>query len=207
MRLPYCFYHLIGDYSDFNAELPSCYSWHVWRPSLRAPWFRAKSNLRTKLRFAFRTAVHVLGLFATQECGAICVVQEGSLVHYSGFTPRYWRFRFIVGEDMQIGDTWTDPSQRGKGIAFFALQQILRIERSPGRSFWYVVGESNLPSIRVVKKAGFSLVAKGRWVRPLGIKLFGSYMMEEERGVEQLESVAGAAQPSLSQAVTIPPDP
>jgi len=105
-------------------------------------------------------------------------------VHYSGFTPRYWRFPFLQDSDLQIGDTWTEPSHRGKGLALFALLEIIRIKRKPGRKFWYVVGGLNTPSIRVVEKAAFSLVGKGTFIVPLGIKLLGSYVMSS-RSLEQ----------------------
>jgi RimJ/RimL family protein N-acetyltransferase len=102
-------------------------------------------------------------------------------VHYSAFTPRYWRFPFLRDGDLQIGDTWTEFSHRGRGIALFALLEIIRINRKPGRTFWYVVNELNAPSIRVVEKAAFSLVEKGTFVVPFGIKLLGSYVMIADR--------------------------
>ena len=98
-----------------------------------------------------------------------------TLDHYSAFTAHYWRFRFLGDEDLQIGDTWTHPLERGRGLAFFALRQILAVKQETGRRFWYVVEKTNLPSIRVIEKAGFTVVGQGSFVEPLRIKLFGSY--------------------------------
>ena len=78
--------------------------------------------------------------------------------------------------DLQIGNTWTDPSHRGRGLAIFALEKILVLKRKPARYFWYVVEAINRPSIRVVQRAGFELADEGSWQRPFGIKLLGSYV-------------------------------
>jgi GNAT superfamily N-acetyltransferase len=121
-------------------------------------------------------------MFSNREVGALCIHHGHRLVHYSGFTPRYWRFPFLIDRDLQIGDTWTDPSHRGKGLASYALEEIMEIKQAPGREFWYVVGDTNFPSIRVVERAGFGLVGFGGWRKPWGIKLLGSYVMDLANG-------------------------
>ncbi len=132
--------------------------------------------MRMRLKFLFRTALDLLGLFSGPDCGAVCIYAAGRMVHYTNFTPRYWRFAFIGGDDLQIGDTWTDPEYRGKGLAQFALARILTLKRRPGRLFWYCVEAINTPSIRVAEHAGFEVVAEGEWKKPFGIKLLGSYV-------------------------------
>jgi RimJ/RimL family protein N-acetyltransferase len=161
-----------------DLSLPGGYSASVWWPSLGRPWPSGASDLRTRVRFAFRYILDCAGLFSNREVGALCIHYGDRLVHYSGFTPRYWRFPFLPDQDLQIGDTWTDPAHRGKGLAAYALEQILEIKQKLGRGFWYVVAKNNFPSIRVVEKAGFSLIAIGDWNKPFGIKLLGSYVME-----------------------------
>jgi len=42
------------------------------------------------------------------------------------------------------------------------------MKRTRGRGFWYIVADNNLPSIRVVEKAGFKLVGVGEWRRSWG---------------------------------------
>jgi RimJ/RimL family protein N-acetyltransferase len=97
----------------------------------------------------------------------VCVYFAVRLGHYSAFSPRYWRFPFSADDDLQIGNTWTDPSHRGKGLAIFSLEKILVLKRKPARYFWYVVEAINRPSIRVVQRAGFELADEGSWQRPL----------------------------------------
>src|SRR5215831_13332162 len=77
------------------SDLPSPYTWSIWSPSKGRFWPGANCTTRVKLRFAFRYAVFHLNLFINADCGALCIFRGNTLVHYSGFTPRYWRFRFL----------------------------------------------------------------------------------------------------------------
>jgi RimJ/RimL family protein N-acetyltransferase len=113
--------------------------------------------------------VHRLHLFAGSGSGALLIYEGQRVVHYSGFTRRYWRFPFVADDDFQIGATWTDPPCRGKGLASLALQMVVATLAKPGRRLWYVVEDVNEPSIRVVEKARFTLAAEGTWVRPWGL--------------------------------------
>ena len=174
----YLFYKSPDRAQTTQVLLPPGYDLGMWRPSLRHPWPKG-ATARIRLKFLFRTLVHFFGLFADVECGAVCFHFGSRLVHYSGFTPRYWRFPFLSDGDLQIGDTWTDPAHRRRGMALIALRQILAMKYRPGREFWYIVEAVNAPSIRVAERAGFRMVGQGRWVRPLGIKLFGSYVMDD----------------------------
>jgi RimJ/RimL family protein N-acetyltransferase len=183
--MPYLFFR-----SDSPAavttryRLIESYFWVIWHPSRM--WPQCGAPLRVRLKFLFRYALAHLGLFKDEDVGAVCAVHEGRLAHYSAFTPRYWRFPFLRDGDLQIGDTWTDPADRGKGLASAAIGRIVTLERRSGRRFWYVVDRINEASIRVVEKAGFNLIGRGAFVRPLGIKLFGAYRMQERRALPRL---------------------
>jgi RimJ/RimL family protein N-acetyltransferase len=137
---------------------------------------------RLKARFLFRWLLYRLHLFSNGNCGALLIRDEARLVHYSAFTPRFWRFPFLSDSDLQIGDTWTDPAHRGKGLALIALQTVVGMNRKPGRRFWYVVEAVNRASIRVVEKAGFTLSGEGTWIKPWGSRLLGSYVIETHAG-------------------------
>ena len=78
-------------------------------------------------------------------------------------------------EDLQIGDTWTMPEYRGKGLASFAIQKIVELHKKPGRRFWYVVGENNIPSIRAVEKAGFVKYGVGVRKKKMNLKVIGTF--------------------------------
>jgi len=158
---------------------PASYSWTTWRPRMWPALPRGLSGLRTKLRFLFRWALYRAHLFAGSECGALLVYEGERLAHYSNYTPRYWRFPFLADDDLQIGDTWTDPAYRGRGLALFALQMLETSLERPNRSLWYVVGELNEPSIRVAEKARFTLAAEGTRVRPWRLKMAERYVMRK----------------------------
>ncbi len=160
-----------------HVSLPVGYSVSMWWPSRRHPWPSGLDNLRSRARFAFRYLLDNVHRFANREVGAVCIYYADSLVHYSAFTPRYFRFPFLSDDDLQIGDTWTAPRHRGRGLAGYALHEILDMKQKNGRGMWYVVGDNNPASIRVVERAAFELVGTGHWHRPWGIKLLGSYVM------------------------------
>lgn len=178
---------IIGNYLFYRINVPveqrtrlqQQYRWTMWHPSLWDPWPREVKEFGKRAKFLFRAMLHSLGLFAGDDCGAILILEGHRLAHYSQFSPRYWRFPGMQGDDLQIGDTWTDPAHRGRGLASFALEKVVAAHYRPGRNFWYVVGSANAPSIRVVEKAGFTLIGAGSWVRPFGITLFGSFVMDK----------------------------
>lgn len=78
--------------------------------------------------------------------------------------------------DLQVGDTLTDPTCRGQGLATVALERITRELARPGRRIWYVVETGNVASIRVAEKAGFARVATGYRTKRFGLRLLGSYV-------------------------------
>lgn len=178
----YLFYRSLGVADPDYLSLSAGYSASVWWPSRKNPWPSGLSGLRMRARFAFRCLLDCAHRFANREVGAMCIYYGDRLVHYSGFTPRYWRFPFVSDDDLQIGDTWTEPTHRGKGLAGYALQEIVAMKRKRGRGFWYVVGDTNIASIRVAERANFELMGVGDWHKPWGIKLLGSYLMKEANG-------------------------
>lgn len=97
------------------------------------------------------------------ECGALLIYGSKGLVHYSGFTAAYWRFPFMDYDDLQIGNTWTDPAHRRKGFALFALRTLVARLSGPGRKLWYVVEAINVGSIKVVERAGLTATGQGTW--------------------------------------------
>jgi RimJ/RimL family protein N-acetyltransferase len=81
--------------------------------------------------------------------------------------------------DLQIGDTFTELDYRGKGFAERTLRDIVRRLSKPGVTLWYVVAEENAASIRVAEKCGFELLGRGNRVKRLGLRILGSYVMDE----------------------------
>lgn len=178
-----------------GGGLAAPYSWMIWRPQIWPTLPPGLSSSTLRQRFLFRWAMSRLHLFADSGCGVLLIYDGEQLAHYSGFTPRYWRFPFIANGDLQIGDTWTDPEYRGRGLALFALKMIVATLARPGRRLWYVVEVINKPSIRVAEKAQFTLAAEGTRVIPWRVKLAGAYVIRRN-------CVAGS---SLSAGMTLHP--
>lgn len=124
--------------------------------------------------------MHHLHLFANQDYGLYLIYSGDNLIHRSVITPRYFRFPFMGKEDLQIGDTWTMPDYRGKGLASFAIQKIVELHKKPGRRFWYVVEENNIPSIKAVEKAGFAKYGVGARRKRIGAALFGFFKIQQK---------------------------
>ncbi|MBF6568549.1 MAG: GNAT family N-acetyltransferase [Candidatus Binataceae bacterium] len=122
-----------------------------------------------------------LRLFAAHRYRMLTIRHDSELAHYSGLTPRFWRFPFMDDRDLQIGDTWTAPRYRGQGIALRALRIILKTEYQPGRRFWYIVDAHNSQSIRVAEKAGFEPIADGTTITPLNIPMLWRYAILSHR--------------------------
>jgi RimJ/RimL family protein N-acetyltransferase len=123
--------------------------------------------------------LHVSRVFPSRDSGAMLVYEGDEIAHYSAFTPRYWRFPFLASQDIQIGDIWTEPAHRGKGLAKHTLRRLIERLQVPGRSFWYVVEDVNRPSIKVAEDCGFRLAGVG--TRVIRIKGFDCYEIREPR--------------------------
>jgi RimJ/RimL family protein N-acetyltransferase len=170
----FLFYAKVGS-SGSSDPLPEGYRWTLWRPSSGGITPAGLSLIP----FGVWWILHALHVFRNRDYGLFLIYHVGTLVHRSVITPGYFRFPFMERDDLQVGDTWTSGDHRGKGLATFALRQITASDYQASRRYWYVVDEDNTPSIRVVEKAGFQRLARGARHTRLGIRLLGTYAIEE----------------------------
>ena len=150
----------------------------LWVPSLLG----ARPQGLPLLPFFIWWLLHHSRLFANRDYAVFVIYHDDTVVHRSCVFPGYFRFPFMSHDDLQIGDTWTAPEHRGKGLGTFAVQQVTSLLGKPRRGFWYVVEGGNAASIRVVEKAGFTKVGLGTRTRRLGSRLLGSYIMTTPLG-------------------------
>ena len=131
----YLFYSSVQPSSVQGVDLLSEHQWSVWRPMLKKIMPRGVSY--SWIRFVLRWLIHRLGLIEHCEYQVLVVrhVSTDEVVHYSGATGRYWRWPFMDAQDIQIGDTWTHPVDCGRGLAKFALVQLLRELAAPEWAF------------------------------------------------------------------------
>jgi RimJ/RimL family protein N-acetyltransferase len=159
-RPTYLFYRTGYPPSARATDLPAEYVWSIWKPTRKNMMPNGMAQYRKRL--ASRWFMHQLGLFSNRHYQVLVIRHAPSrdIVHYSGATGHYWRWPFMRAEDMQIGDTWTHPTHRRRGLARFALVQLLGQLAQPDRHIWYVVEEDNAASIAVAEAGGMTLVGR-----------------------------------------------
>ena len=156
-------------------ELSEEYSPQMWRPGLLSVTPRGVGWRPFSVWWLF----HHLRLFGNRDYGMFCVYYRDELIHRSCIFPPYFRFPFMNRNDLQIGDTFTALEHRGKGVATSAIQMIVTHTERPERDLWYVVDEENVASIRVIEKAGFELVGRGHRTKRFGVRLLGTFEIED----------------------------
>ncbi len=175
--MSYLFYVQSSDlgFPLVSDSLDSHYRCELWRPTLG----KLVPYGFPKVPFIFWWSFHYLHVFSNHDYAVFIAYDSDRVIHRSCVFPRYFRFPFMAQNDLQIGDTWTHPDHHGKGLAVFAIRKIVETLRMPDRTFWYVVEQDNLASIRVVEKAGFKLVGKGNRIKRFGVKALGAYIIQQ----------------------------
>ena len=141
-----------------TPEAPEGLRVTLWRPSI----LQTAPAGETKRLYLLWWFLHQAHLFANREFSVLAMHDGERLVHRTGVFPRYLRFPFMTADDLQIGDTWTHPAYRGRGLARFAITDVVRRMRAPGRRFWYLVESGNGASIRVIEQCGFAFLGEGK---------------------------------------------
>lgn len=83
------------------------------------------------------------------------LMDDDVLVHTSCVIPKCYKFPFLGKDDFEIGPCYTNPQYRGKGIYPSVLRYITRSIGNENTSFYMIVNENNLASLRGVEKADF----------------------------------------------------
>lgn len=160
-----------------SKPVPSGVSAKVWRPLWDGMPPRGSRRTANFLWWALDEA----GLFARDGFAELSIWQDERIVHRLIVTPRWYRFPFMAAGDLQLGDLWTHPDVRGRGLASAAVAEALRRFGESGTRFWYVARSDNRPSVRLIESCGFTLVGTGRRTRPLGIGPLGRFRLSEQR--------------------------
>ena len=83
------------------------------------------------------------------------VADGGNLMHTSYVVPRCVKFPFMGNGDYEIGPCFTYPQYRGKGIYPSVLKAICNCVGDENTTFYMIVDENNIASIKGIEKAGF----------------------------------------------------
>ena len=163
------------------APLDGHYTSVLWRPGTGG---LVPSGV-SKVPFAAWWLLHSLRVFYNRDYAVFVIYDGDKVIHRSVVFPRYFRFPFMAKYDLQIGDTWTLPEYRGQGLASFAIRAITYACRRPSRTFWYVVEQDNLASIRVIEKAGFVKVGEGIRTKRFGLRALGAFVILQRQSTLQ----------------------
>lgn len=176
------FYALDADKGLKAPTLAAGYELSVWRPSLRSV---APAGVQGKA-FLIWWLFHHFRVFANRDYCVTTIRRAGRVIHRTCVFPRYFRFPFMADKDLQIGDTWTDPAHRGKGLAVAGLLASVQAFESSRHRFWYLTEGDNLPSQRVAEKSGFHFIGAGVRTTRFGLRAFGKFQLSVARPAKQL---------------------
>jgi RimJ/RimL family protein N-acetyltransferase len=155
--LNYLFFHRTLTPLPIAREWPSDLTLELWRPTLAQP---LPPDLPL-FPFGVWSAFHFLKVFSAPDYAVLLIRQGERLVNRTCIFPPHFKFPFMRPEELQLAGLWTDPTQRGRGLGFLAVQEVFRRLGDPRRSLWYLAREGNRPSIRLAEKAGFQFRGMG----------------------------------------------
>jgi len=147
----YIFYVIYSGKTAFNFKLPEGYHLKIWKPSI----FKLPPKLLSRFRFILWSIMHFLKLFNGPDYSIFLVYYNEKIIHYSGVLPKYFKYPFMDEKDIQIGPSWTQEEHQRRGIASFVVSKIIEVYKKPGRRFWYITREENIPSVDFIESIGF----------------------------------------------------
>ena len=152
-------YQLSEDRKNISNTEASEYSIILWQPQ----WLSFYPKGCFQFRFLAWWLFDRLGIFEKQRFLIFYILAiNGTLLFRGACFPTWWRTPFIPPGDIQLGDLWTHPDHRNKGIACFAVATMLKALPPDIRHVWYICRETNKASISLARKSGFSLAFLAR---------------------------------------------
>lgn len=82
----------------------------------------------------------------------------------------------MQNDEVQVGDTWTDPTYRGQGIATQALQYLTTELALRAQVIWYITHQDNYPSQKVAHKNEYRLYGLGEKRRGIFLSKYFIYL-------------------------------
>jgi len=152
------FFFLKADNEHKEIAMPEGYNWRIWRPKLTS-WMPKDTGFFT---FGVWFLFHIFHIFSNRDYAVIEVSYDNELVHRSCIFPRCFRSPFMRKNDLELGDTWTHPGHRGRGLAAAAMVTIMKVFDAPSRRYWGIIAPSNIGATKVVERAGFKKIGTGR---------------------------------------------
>jgi len=165
-----------SDHTKLNLHLPRGYTARIWKPEKLEMVPYGMQNMMTL--FVTWWLMGKFGLFSCDDF-CVCIIYYDKLaVHYSVVLPRFFRVPFIAKNDLQIGPVSTNIDHRKKGLASFAINEIMNTFCSDSRTFWYITRTNNIASIKTCEKADFVKYAECTRKPILGVDLLATFVIE-----------------------------
>ena len=183
-RLNVHFYRSDCGRREIAARIPPIATFRCWSPGVDG--LPSRGSRRPANYFWW--ALARVGGFAQPAFAEICVEERRRIVHRLIVTPRWYRFPFMGGSDLQIGEVWTSPVARRRQLARAAIAEAHRRFGFSGSAIWYVTDSDNVASSALARSCGYRLVAVGRRTRPLGLALFGRYVIDRFLQCEETDT-------------------
>ena len=169
-HLFYCYEHDNNSINNESIILDDEYQYYFWTPKVN----KIIPEGLTFMPFFMWWLFHYLRIFSNNSYTLFLIYRDGKLVHRALVTPKYFRFPFMGKDDLQVGDIWTDPSYRRKGLSTFSILQIVKKYKGE-RKLWYLVEKSNLASVKLIEKLDFIYKNNGRKFARFGMNLLGEF--------------------------------
>jgi hypothetical protein len=157
-----------------TRDLPAGYHAELWAP--RGGRLRPE-GLGWMPFVIWSLVFHHGRIFWNRGYQVLLIRKNGEVVHRSCIFPGYFRFPFMAAGDLQVGDTWTAPAERGRGLAGWALGTITGRLAGSGITVWYLCDQDNAASAAVARRAGLRLVGRGVRTRRFGMNLLGKFQI------------------------------
>ncbi len=165
---------------DSGKHLDNDYVFKVWKPKMFSIFPKGISSFSFSAECFAWWLFHYFFIFKSRNYSIFLVYhgQSKELSHYSVVLPKHFKTPFMRNSDLQIGPIGTSEKHRKKGLASFAIGEIMKKYGKEGTSFYYIVREDNEASRRLIESFGFSIFARAVKTKRLGLSFLGKFIIQ-----------------------------
>lgn len=150
-----------------SFSLPAGFTWKLWRPRILC--FKPP-QVRFSLRLLYSYCRWLVALGNRPFRALVILAPDGRMAHVSYAFGMDFKHRYMKAGDVIISRMFTNTRYRGRGLARFAVQELLRSLAGKPATCWYLTKRCNVASIAVAEANGFRLDSSGQWVKFLGVE-------------------------------------